>query len=108
MSTYEGNGTVCNYISTTSVTSGAGAAYPSAAHEFIVVGGTTMVDYYIWHHGALSFVSKPNSNIIKEMDFIFDFWCFNATFSNISAIPWRPILVVEESRENHQLWVSNW
>jgi hypothetical protein len=26
----------------------------------------------------------------------FDFWCFNATFSNISAISWRPVLVVEE------------
>ena len=24
------------------------------------------------------------------------FWCFNATFSNISAISWRPVLVVEE------------
>ena len=28
----------------------------------------------------------------------FDFWCFNATFSNISAISWRPVLVVEEAR----------
>jgi hypothetical protein len=25
------------------------------------------------------------------------FWCFNATFSNISAISWRPVLVVEEA-----------
>jgi hypothetical protein len=31
--------------------------------------------------------------------------------SNISAISWRPVLVVEEagvSRENHQPWASNW
>jgi hypothetical protein len=28
---------------------------------------------------------------------IFDFWCFDATFSNISAISWRPALVVEEA-----------
>jgi hypothetical protein len=28
---------------------------------------------------------------------LFDFWCFNATFSNISAISWRPVLVVEEA-----------
>jgi hypothetical protein len=28
---------------------------------------------------------------------IFDFWCFNATFSNISAISWRPVLVMEEA-----------
>jgi hypothetical protein len=32
------------------------------------------------------------------------FLVFNATFSNISAISWRPVLVVEEARlpgENH-------
>jgi len=29
----------CNYISTTSVTSGAGTAYPSGAPVFTVVGG---------------------------------------------------------------------
>ena len=41
----------------------------------------------------------------------FDFWCFNAPFSNISAISWRPVLVVEEARvpgETHRLWASNW
>ena len=27
----------------------------------------------------------------------FDFWCLNATFNNISAISWRPVLVVEEA-----------
>jgi hypothetical protein len=35
----------------------------------------------------------------------------NATFSNISAISWRPVLVVEEagvSGENHRPWASNW
>ena len=26
---------------------------------------------------------------------------FNATFSNISAISWRPVLVVEEAGDNH-------
>jgi hypothetical protein len=36
---------------------------------------------------------------------------FNATFSNISAISWQPVLVVEEAgvpRENHRPWASNW
>jgi hypothetical protein len=36
---------------------------------------------------------------------------FNSTFSNISAISWRPVLVVEEAgvpKENHQPWASNW
>ena len=40
-----------------------------------------------------------------------EFWCFNATFNNISAISWRPVLVVEEAAvpgENHRPWVSNW
>jgi hypothetical protein len=35
----------------------------------------------------------------------FDFWCFNATFSNISAISWRPVLVVGKAGvpgENHR------
>jgi len=36
---------------------------------------------------------------------------FNATFSNISVISWRPVLVVEEAGvpgENHRSWASNW
>ena len=39
------------------------------------------------------------------------FCFFNATFSNISAISWRPVLVVEEAGvpgENHRPWASNW
>jgi hypothetical protein len=42
---------------------------------------------------------------------VYDFFCFNATFSNISAISWQPVLVVEEAgvpRENHRPWESNW
>ena len=36
---------------------------------------------------------------------------YNATLSNISAIPWRLVLVVEEAGvpgENHRPWTSNW
>ena len=36
---------------------------------------------------------------------------FNATFSNISATSWRPVLVVKEAGvpgENHRPWASNW
>jgi hypothetical protein len=36
------------------------------------------------------------------------FMVFNATFSNISAMSWRQVLVVEEAGENHQPWASNW
>jgi len=44
-------------------------------------------------------------------DRLIDFFVLNATFSNISAISWRPVLVVEEAGvpgENHRPWVSNW
>jgi hypothetical protein len=37
--------------------------------------------------------------------------CSDATFSNISAISWRPVLVVDEAGvpgENHRPWASNW
>ena len=38
-------------------------------------------------------------------------YLFNATFNNISAISWRPVVVVEEAGvpgENHRPWASNW
>ena len=42
--------------------------------------------------------------------FVF-FFVFNVTFSNISAISWRPVLEVVEARvpgDNHRPWASNW
>ena len=48
---------------------------------------------------------------------LYRFWVFlgegsfNATFSNISAISWRPVLVVEEPGvpgDNHRPRASNW
>ena len=36
---------------------------------------------------------------------------FNATFNNISAISWRPVLMVEEAGvpgENPRPWASKW
>jgi hypothetical protein len=53
---------------------------------------------------------KKNAKRIHA-NWLIDFWCFNATFNNISAILWRPVLVVEEAevpRENHRPWASNW
>jgi hypothetical protein len=44
--------------------------------------------------------------LIQLIDWLIDwFLVFNATFSNISAISWRPVLVVEEAGvpgENHR------
>jgi hypothetical protein len=45
------------------------------------------------------------------MEMIFDFLCFSATFNNISAMSWRPALVVEEAGvpgETHRPSASNW
>jgi hypothetical protein len=39
---------------------------------------------------------------------ISQFLVFNTTFSNISALSWRPVVVVEEAGENHRTWASNW
>ena len=39
------------------------------------------------------------------------FIVLNATFSNISAILWQPVLVVEEAGvpgEKHRPWANNW
>jgi hypothetical protein len=58
-----------------------------------------------------SFLSK-NIFIERLTIWLIDwFVMFNVTFSNISAISWRPVLVVEEARvpgENHRPWASNW
>ena len=40
--------------------------------------------------------SKYDGVSLLLVDLI-DFWCFNATFSNMSAISWRSVLVVEEA-----------
>jgi hypothetical protein len=47
----------------------------------------------------------------KFIDLIDWFLVFNANFNNISAISWRPVLVVEEAGvpgENNRPWASNW
>ena len=46
---------------------------------------------------------------VLSVSILFDFLVLNATFSNISAISWRPVLVVEEAREpgdNYRPWAT--
>jgi len=48
---------------------------------------------------------------IRLIFIFFIFFVLNATFCNISAISWQPVLVVEEAGvvgENHRPWASNW
>ena len=57
------------------------------------------------------FFAKGTTIVVYSLPENIDFLGFNATFSNISAISWRPVLVVEEvgvPGENHQPWASNW
>jgi len=54
--------------------------------------------------GVMSFVHY----IIVVVLLMILFLVFNATFNNISAISWRPVLVVGEAGENHRPWASNW
>ena len=51
-----------------------------------------------------------SEHLQNTIEFEFEFLVFNATFSNISTISWRPVLVVEEAGlpgENHIPWASN-
>jgi hypothetical protein len=61
---------------------------------------------FVEYHSTYTY----NTNVL--LDFIlFYFIVLNTTFRNISAISWRPVLVVEEAGvpgENHQPWASNW
>jgi hypothetical protein len=58
------------------------------------------------------YISKAFKCILSHgIDLILIFGVFSATFSNISAISWRSVLVVEEAGvpgENHRPWASNW
>ena len=48
------------------------------------------------HIGHESVMTITQSGMKYDLIFL-DFWCFNPNFSNISAISWRPVLVVEEA-----------
>jgi hypothetical protein len=55
--------------------------------------------------------TKRTTRHIMEMIWLIWFIVFIVTFNNISAISWRPVLVVEEDGvpgENHRPWASNW
>jgi len=76
---------------------------------------------WLLHQGTnqnIDIDTLPSENQCREyvngMQIFFiwhDIWCFNTTFSNISTISWRTVLVVEEAGvpgENHRPWASNW
>ena len=61
----------------------------------------------IWEPHTQSYIRSIRSYIFFQIDLIYCFIVFHATFSNISSISWRPVLVVEEAGvpgENHRPW----
>jgi hypothetical protein len=57
------------------------------------------------YNNLLRYLTKKEYNEKLTANEIFDFWCFNATFNNISVISWRPVLAVEEAGvtgDNHR------
>jgi hypothetical protein len=58
-----------------------------------------MVELYTINHclNVLFMVTKSLYGKIQRFDDLIWFLVFNATFSNISAISWRPVLVVEKA-----------
>ena len=55
--------------------------------------------------------AKERIRLKKKLLRLVWFMVFNATFNNISAISWRPVLVMEDAgvpRENRRPWASNW
>ena len=64
-------------------------------------------------YGILDINDKKRYNVSCLLFDGFGLWCmvFNATFYNISAIPWRSVLLMEETRvpgENHRPVASHW
>ena len=86
--------------------------------QWVKVRGDNSLCWYWWNCWPSLFkLSFHNFNWIKHYQYMYYdlililFLVFNATFSNISAISWRPVLLVEEARvpgENHRPWASNW
>jgi hypothetical protein len=61
--------------------------------EFIDMDDTDLVDTFQLYHEKIP--QTRIHSLCHEFEFEFEFFVFNATFNNISAISWRPVLVVE-------------
>jgi hypothetical protein len=64
-----------------------------------------------WWTNQITYLYGNESKRFSILFFFLYFWCFNATFNNISAISWLPDLAVEEAGAlgaNHRPWASNW
>ena len=73
--------------------------------------------HWCWQSQILSVLHTVYCDIATSclfcIPFLFDLIMFvlNATLSNISAISWQPVLVMERAGvpvENHRTWATNW
>jgi hypothetical protein len=76
------------------------AFIPLTYNDHVIVCDITL----LWANGSMHMCLKFHLGPGGSMSYV-DMGCFNATFSNISAISWQPVLVVEEAGirgENHR------
>ena len=82
--------------------------YFSSAIKFCI-----LLSKKYWNHQNTEnrFWQLPRYNVVYLVDDLICFIVLNVTFSNISVISWRPVLMVEEARilgKNHRPWASDW
>ena len=75
-------------------------------------------EFHFWtfsakSNSAISWLEHVYISMMSQMTYsvtcdLIWFLVLNATFSNFSAISWRPVLVVEVPGENHRPWANNW
>jgi hypothetical protein len=80
---------------------------------FINRTGNSFVNFHFWQTSwsKINYLHTHKYIWLYKglLDWFFFIYC--TTFSNIPAISWRPVLVVEEAGvpgENHWTWTSNW
>ena len=70
----------------------------------------SFIVFFLLNKGKGEGMNQPGQRLLNATGLIW-FLVFNATFSNISAKSWRPVLMVEEAGvpgENHRSWAGNW
>jgi hypothetical protein len=92
-------------------------------YSYIIRGKIVKVQVHLYYMYIVEYIYHNRENVylknkLKKEYLRKNFNCiliwfivFNTTFSNISDISLRPVLVVEEAGvpgENHRPWASNW
>jgi hypothetical protein len=78
------------YIYSVHCISAVGARVTQLVRSFDLTTHTSLSPYSFF---IKCLVDSFLMSLVLQKWFDFDFWCFNATFKNISAISWRPVLV---------------